>query len=410
MQYTLERHWAYIFSLVGPLAYFSVYALWFPLLLIILCNSSRLTTVFHTDGFPPLRRYFPYFALPLFGSISASWALVPSDALSTAIKFSVYFSIAILVGLVLRIITEEEKRKIYLSIAISLLVTFPVCLLDIALAGNISTSFKSSLYAPDIYNRGTAITACLLFPLAVGLSRFLNKWFVFGFIVLCLGMIFGLYMEAAKLAVIIGAIIFILVKWQPRLFWPVVTIPLLIAFAFPFLFLAPISEAQQCRLYDFKTSAMHRVFIYQFGAKNVLKKPWLGWGMDASRSIPGGSQKTRAISCKNSDGFITEIRAGGNLPLHPHNAGLQIWLELGLIGSVLLICSVLLLIKRFKEDFGSSDGQAVLASSFCCACLIYSVSFGLWQSWLMFSMILTGGMVLTMQTPDRPKPSLNHNK
>ena len=407
MHHILERHWAYIFSLVGPLAYFSVYALWFPLLLIVLCNFSRLTTILYTDGFSSLRRYAPYFALPLLGVISANWALVPSDALSTAIKFSGYFSVAILVGLVLRIITEEEKRKIYLSVAISLLVTFPVCLLDIALSGGLSTFFKSSVYAADIYNRGTAITACLLFPLGVGLSRFLNKWLVFGFVVLCLGMVFGLYMEAAKLAVIIGSIIFIIVKWQPRLFWPIVTIPLLIAFAFPFLFLPTFSEAQQCRLNDFKASAMHRVIIYQFGAKNVIKKPWLGWGMDASRSIPGGSQRTEKINCKDPDGFMIEISPGGNLPLHPHNVGLQIWLELGFVGSVLLICSVLLLIKRFKEDFGSGDGQAVLAASFCCAYLIYSISFGLWQSWLMFSMILTAGMVLTIQTPGSPKPSLN---
>ena len=401
----LKRHWAYIFILVGPLAYFSVYALWFPLLLIIVCNLSRLTAILNTDGLLSLRRYVPFFMLPLLGVISSSWALVSSDALSTGIKFIGYFSAAILVGFVLRIVTEEEKRKIYLSIAISLLVTFPICLLDILLDGSISTPFKSSIYAPEIYNRGTAITACLMFPVAAGLFRFLNKWLVFGFIALCLGMIFGLYMEAAKLAVIIGVIIFFTIKWQPRLFWPVVMVPLLFAFAFPFLSLAPIPEFQQCRLYDIKDSAFHRVMIYQFGAKNVLENPWLGWGMDASRSIPGGSQKTEKISCKNPEGKITQITLHGNLPLHPHNAGLQIWLELGVLGCILLIGSVLLLIKRFKEDLTSGDGQAVLAATFCCAYILYSISFGLWQSWLMFSMILTGGLVLTLHTRKRPELS-----
>mgnify|MGYP001203369412 FL=1 len=409
MQNILERHWACIFSLVGPLAYFSVYALWFPILLIILCNFSRLGKILNIDGLPSPSRYAPYFMLPLLGIISASWALEPSDALSTGCKFSAYFILAILVGLILRFITHEEKRKIYLSASIGLLVTFPVCLLDIALDGAISAPFKSSLYGAEYYyNRGTAITACLMFPLAAGLFLFLNKWLVFGFVVLCLGMIFGLFMEAAKLAVIISAIIFITVKWQPKLFWPVVVIPLLIVFVFPFLFLTTFSEAQQCQLNNLKSSAMHRVMIYQFGANNVMKKPWLGWGMDASRSIPGGSQEIEKFSCKNPNGLIAEISLGGNLPLHPHNAGLQIWLELGVFGSVFLIVSILLLIKRFKADLISDNGRAVLAATFCCAYIIYSISFGLWQSWLMFSMILTGGLVLTLHTKERPKLSITN--
>ena len=399
MQNIHKRHWAYVFSLVGPLAYFSVYALWFPLLLIILCNYPRLIKILRTDGFQSLGIHAPYFFLPLLGIISASWAIVPSDAISTALKFSCYFIISILVGLILRRITEEEKRKIYLSAAIGLLVTFPVCLLDISLAGSISTPFKSSVYGVEYYyNRGAAITACLLFPLAIGLYRFKNKLLVSVFILLCLGMIFGLYMEAAKLAVIIGAIIFIIVKWQPKLFWPVVVIPLLITFVFPFLFLTPFSETQQCQLNNLKASAMHRVIIYQFGAKNVMKKPLLGWGMDASRSIPAGTDQTNKFKCKDADGFITERNFSSNLPLHPHNAGIQIWLELGLFGSVLLIFSVLLLIKRFKEDLSSDKELAALAATFCCAYTIYSISFGLWQSWLMFSMILTGGLVLTLHT------------
>jgi O-antigen ligase len=405
MQNVLERHWAYIFSLVGPLAYFSVYALWFPLLLIIICNFSRVTIHFNTDGLWSLSGYAPYFMLPLLGIVSATWALVPSDAISTGMKFGGYFIIAILVGFVLCRTTKEEKRKIYQSTAIGLLITFPICLLDILLDGSISAPFKSSLYAPDIYNRGTAITVCLIFPLAVGLSRFFNKWLVFGFLVLCLGMIFGLFMEASKLAVIISAIIFITVKWQPRLFWPVVVIPLLIAFAFPFLFLTTFSEAHQCQLTNLKASAMHRVMIYQFGAKNVMENPWFGWGMDASRSIPGGSKEIEKISCKNPDGLTTEISFGDNLPLHPHNAGLQIWLELGVFGSVLLIVSVLLLIKRFEEELNSDNGRAVLAATFCSAYIIYSISFGLWQSWLMFSMILTGGLVVTLDTRERSKLS-----
>jgi len=392
----LKSNWATIFGLIGPLGYLSVYALWFPILVVVLFNIPGLLTTLRSDGLISLRRYLPYFALPLFGGLSAAWALVPSDAFSTAMKFSGYICLAILAGMVIRGATEDEKRKIYLSTAIGLIAVFPVALLDIGLSGGISSLYKSYEFNPNMYSRGTAITACLLIPLAIGLLRYANKWFAIASIVLCVGVVFGLYMEAAKLAVIIAAIVFFLVKWQQKLFWPIVTIPLLVAFVFPVFFALPLTEAQQCRLHYMMDSAHHRVMIYQFGTEKILKKPILGWGLDSSRSVPGGAQKIESIKCVRPDGQPTVLSIGGKMPLHPHNAAIQIWLELGLVGSMLLVGTIALFLKRMKRAVQSSEGQAALAASFCSACLIYNISFGLWQSWLMFAMILIGGITLSL--------------
>jgi len=328
------------------------------------------------------------------------------DAISTASKFAGYFCLAIAVGLVVRQATEDDKRKLVFSTVFGLLFAFPIVFLDIGLSGGLSSFFKSVDFNPNAYSRGTAITACLLFPLLVGLFRYTASWRAVLFSLICLGVIFGLYMEAAKLAIVISAIVFFLVKWQSKLFWPIVTIPLLIAFIFPAFFALPLTHAQKCRLHYVMDSAHHRVMIYQFGVQKILKKPILGWGMDSSRSVPGGTQKIESINCFRADGNPTVLSIGGNMPLHPHNSAIQIWLELGLIGSMLLFGSVLLFLKHMKQAVQSNDGIAAFAASFCSACLIYNISFGLWQSWLMFAMILVGGIVLSL----RPSASLSQKE
>src|SRR5207302_8324015 len=73
---------------------------------------------------------------------------------------------------------------------------------------------------------------------------------------------------------------------------------------------------------SFKVSAGHRLLIWSFTGEHIAERPLLGWGLDSSRAIPGGN---------------SEIRPGQNwLSLHPHDAALQVWLELGMPGAVLV--------------------------------------------------------------------------
>jgi exopolysaccharide production protein ExoQ len=400
---SLQKNWVYAFGLIGPLAFFSVYALWFPILVIVLFNVPRLVTIIRTDGAASFNQYLPYFVLPALGALSAVWALIPANAVSTSAKFFGYFCVAILAGLIIRQATETERRKIVFSTAVGLLIAFPVVLLDVSLSGGIWNLYKSYEFNPNAYSRGTAITGCLLFPLAVGLFRYTAPWRAVVFILICLGVIFGLYMEAAKLAVVLGAIVFALVRWQRKLFWPVVLLPLTIAFIFPVFFKTPSTEQEQCRLHYTMDSAYHRIMIYQFSTSKILERPIAGWGMDSSRSIPGGEKRAVTITCNNPvRNILTKLNIGGNLPLHPHNAAIQIWLELGLIGALCLAATVLLLIRRFERNSVDNQGRAIIAATFCSICLIYNISFGLWQSWLMFTMILLGCFIMALQRGPEP--------
>ena len=70
-------------------------------------------------------------------------------------------------------------------------------------------------------------------------------------------------------------------------------------------------------------SARHRVEIWNYTADLIGRKPLTGWGFDAARSIP----KARPFE---------QVGERELMPLHPHNAPLQILLELGAVGAAIV--------------------------------------------------------------------------
>lgn len=119
---------------------------------------------------------------------------------------------------------------------------------------------------------------------------------------------------------------------------------------------------------DLFNSARHRVVIWHFALDRWAEHPLRGWGMEASRALPGGE----AESLVTVAGTVHHYQ---RLPLHPHNGALQAWLELGLPGALLLAAALGLVATRLGA--GAASGAAALGGAVVVGCL----SFGLWQGW-----------------------------
>lgn len=152
-------------------------------------------------------------------------------------------------------------------------------------------------------------------------------------------------------------------------------------------------------------SAHHRTTIWGFTGRHLAEKPLLGWGMEASRRIPGADEEIRLW---RSDAEGRRINVGiteSMLPLHPHNAVLQIWLELGAVGALLtagLLIAVLTAIDRL--DPGDRAGRAIAAGGLTGGLLIACVSYGIWQSWWQASLWLATAFTLSgLGRPDKPR-------
>jgi O-antigen ligase len=148
-------------------------------------------------------------------------------------------------------------------------------------------------------------------------------------------------------------------------------------------------------------SSHHRLTIWQFTAQRIFEKPVLGWGMEASRSIPGADDEIR-VWRYGPDGERTDVTLlEPQLPLHPHNAILQLWLELGAMGGLLFAAFMVCL---FRTTTSLSDGLARAASTGAAAAglVVASVSFGFWQSWWQAALWLCASFVAMAVRQDRP--------
>ncbi len=129
-------------------------------------------------------------------------------------------------------------------------------------------------------------------------------------------------------------------------------------------------------------SARHRVEIWGMAAERALQAPILGQGIDASRALAPQGEVSRFATIGDS-----------LLPLHPHNAFLQVWLELGAVGAALALATTLLLLAGTRH-LARRDQPFALAL-FATALAMGSTAYGIWQAWWMAG-FLAAGLILRL--------------
>ena len=124
-------------------------------------------------------------------------------------------------------------------------------------------------------------------------------------------------------------------------------------------------------------SIIHRLLVWEYVGSEILKKPLLGNGIGTSRLI--GQNIVLNIPNTNQ-----EIRGG--IPLHPHNNFLEIWLELGLLGIIVLS---FIWIKIIKFGINIRKHSLIIGTGICTSIVtifvISNLSFGAFQAWWMAS-------------------------
>ncbi len=135
----------------------------------------------------------------------------------------------------------------------------------------------------------------------------------------------------------------------------------------------------------------HRTLIWNFVVERIVEKPFLGWGLNSSRAIPGG----------NNDIFSEGVEA---LPLHPHNGFLQVWLELGAVGAVLATGLAAIVIARTPRACEGGHCVGALIGVLAVFFAIGQVSFSLWSNWWLSATGLAAAFAVAMNSPSR-RPS-----
>jgi len=267
---------------------------------------------------------------------------------------------------------------------------------DFVTHGAVGAPFTDRAYQPAGLNRASVSFAILLLPMtAVLVSRGLPICALL--LATATGaMIFILAGTTAKTALATGvaiALLLYLSRWRTAHAAAVISVLVIITAPLTFArvgWFPVLTEAADA----VKLSAGHRLWIWSFAGDRIAERPLAGWGLDASRSIPGGKDP---------------IRPGETwLPLHPHNAPLQLWLELGVPGAVLFALLVAyvwhaLAIVPWSRMFGAATGGSLAVAMIACI-----AAYGIWQEWwlgeLWFSLF---GVLVMARIAHYARPSRN---
>lgn len=204
--------------------------------------------------------------------------------------------------------------------------------------------------------------------------------------------------EAAVFGLLAGALAALLAWWFPKtVHWLAVAVIGFVMFATPLL---PVQAWRPWLLEQTQTfpSLQHRLLIWDFAIRKIDERPVLGWGLDAARDMPEGKALVAdRLTAEGADiGQLAPSVAewAQNLPLHPHNAALQVRLELGLPGALLffggLCWAALRLVRTVRPVAATAAGLLVSVAT------VWMISYGAWQTWWLSMVILAvaGTMLL----------------
>lgn len=313
----------------------------------------------------------------LLGAVSASWAVDPAASLLRVPKVA---GLVIAGGLAIgaaRYLDDATRHRMTGLLAAGLLFALLLPALD--------TIFHVLHDATAIWqhNRGLSVSALLIWPASLLLARHGSRRLLLGLWVVAVIGVFLLESESAKAALVAGLIAAGLTWRAPKLA-PAVLAGLAVAY----LALAPLAHQRGVLPFTenislkgdspLPYSARHRLLIWEFAAERIAEKPLLGWGFDGARRLPGG--KTRLD------------REAETMPLHPHSAVLQIWVELGAVGAALaaaLIAWTAVRLRRIQDRAAAAAATGYFAAAFT----LLSLAFGVWQSWWLAALFLTTALL-----------------
>ncbi|HML10196.1 MAG TPA: O-antigen ligase family protein [Stellaceae bacterium] len=328
--------------------------------------------------------------LVLFGAASSLWAVNPWRSLLIALRLTGLFvaglSLAAASG---RITAPRRLITFFIS---GLLAAMTLAVVQYATDGALTAAHSRREFAVTMLNQAETGFALLLLPLSTMLV--LRRHYLAAALLaaLTIAVIWLLVGDMAKLAVIIGGGGAAGFYWRRRALARTAAVLSVVLVAIAPLTLprlADIDAAREAAEY-IKFSAWHRLEIWSFAGSRIAEKPLLGWGLDSSRAIPGGNAMT------------PEDRPW--LPLHPHNAALQVWLELG-IGGAALLAALLARVWLALGNVAWPRLYAAAAGGCAAATLVVALgSYGIWQEWLLASEFLTVFLVLVMARLTWPAP------
>ena len=354
---------------------------------------ALLTIALHWAGqgrfpWPRYRLALPMALFFAYACLTAVWSVNRADAPAQAGQFLLVYGVALPFFAALLAMPGAALRPAAKTVLAGLALGVGLFLVELLLDQPIYRLTRgmdfTEVIGANAINRPAAVSALLVWPLAYGVWRL--GWHQ---VALALPVLFAVAVAFSSSQSALAGML------TGLLFWPLAAISLRaarrllrVAVAAAFLAMPFLAQALQASgLADapwLPFSMGHRVLIWNHVAGLALERPLFGWGLDASRvlsdfaTVPEGTLRG-----------VIEL-----LPLHPHNAPLQIWLELGGIGALLALAMAWVLLRAI----GKLDRAAQLFAYplFACGLFMSGTAYGAWQTWWMSGFLTAAAAFLIL--------------
>ena len=334
----------------------------------------------------------------IWGLISALWSVDAGRSLNIAMSISIILAFGILLIRTLTVFNAHELQKLLPAFSYGMLMAFAMLTVELSSDGWVLGHFKTPADKWE-FHKPAVILMSMIGPLLAYWAH-QRRWLVFSALIIDIAYIQSkLDSDAVSGALVIAIICLILFIVSKRLFNVLSAILVIGCLSSPFIaqhVLTPNNfETYIPKLND--PHYFHRLYIWNYTAKRGAERFWTGFGMDASRHIQF-KEELRWNQKKIDDNgmVILQPMNAHTISMHPHNAFLQWWLELGFIG-IVLISILLMSILRSLHQVTTIHGrwvQACLRITPFVVGLIACVSYGIWQNWWMTTLIMTYAMVV----------------
>ena len=333
--------------------------------------------------------------LILWGALSALWSIDPERSVSMAGRLALTFAAGgVLLDKALRL-DRRGRRRLAVAAAVGTAIGV-VILLSEAMTEQAILRFGRALLdtrepTPVMLNRASTVLALMVWPAAYGLYRLGGAVPAILLLAVAFGVLALLENTTSFLACLCGFAAVLAAIAMPRPVRRVVIAGSVVGILAAPLVVSVLAGMESLHL-QIKPSAVHRLMIWQFTVDRIDERPLLGWGLESTRDLPGGE---REVTFATRDGAWTRQA----LPLHTHNAALQLRVELGILGSALLALLVAgagLAIGRVENRVAQGTRLALLVTLIT----VSMASYGVWQFWWLAAVAISIAALVGVGLPD----------
>ncbi|HEX2724350.1 MAG TPA: O-antigen ligase family protein [Beijerinckiaceae bacterium] len=303
-----------------------------------------------------------------WAAVSITWSDVPDTSLAAMAEFGLTVGGVVILALALPRRMSREYGHLVLAGAVA--GACVVILIDLW-SGLLMRRVLAVQSDPFIFNRPVVTVLTVSLPVILLLLKRQQNWLAAALAALVVVTILQSESGAAMLGLIAGAAAYAVTRLSRRLALALAGIGLVAAVVSAPMIGDIAGRALPPTLHE-KLAGSHsveRIEIWKLFGTAVRHEPVIGLGFGASPRFPETHVAER-MRAENPD-----------LPpaWHPHNAALQVWVELGAVGAVLGTLVMLLLLRRFAGLPRSllTHSMAVLAA----VVAISLVGHGAWQGW-----------------------------